>query len=318
MAQAGVQRRKAEPAMPRRPSVGKRVVKYRELYVMMLLPVAYYVIFHYVPMYGLTIAFKDFNLMKGIMNSPWAGLKYFSQVWGNPMFWQSFRNTLIISGLKLLITFPAPILLALLLNEIRAMKFKRVVQTISYLPHFISWVVLSAIVINFLSPSVGPVNALIKLTGHNAVNFVADKRWFRTVLVISTLWKGVGWGTIVYLAAFSGINPELYEAAVLDGAGRVRQTLHVTLPAIMPVVVIMLIFAVGGIINDDFDQIYNLYNQAVTSVSEVISTYVYKIGLLQMNYSFGAAVGMFKNVIAFALIIMTNAIAKRVSDYGIW
>ncbi len=299
-------------------SAKKRFIKYHELFLMLLIPMAYYIIFHYVPMYGIIIAFKDFNLMKGIMNSPWAGMKYFRQVWANPMFFQAFNNTLIISGLKLVITFPAPVLLALLLNEIGSMKFKRVVQTVSYLHHFISWVVLSAIVINFLSPSVGPVNALIKSLGGDSINFVADKRYFRTVLVVSTLWKSVGWGTIVYLAAFSAINPELYEAAVLDGAGRFRQTIHVTIPAIMPVVTIMLIFAVGGIINDDFDQIYNLYNQAVTSVSEVISTYVYKIGLLQMNYSFGAAVGVFKNVIAFALVVMTNAIAKKVSDYGIW
>ena len=299
-------------------SMRKRFIRYYELFLMLLIPIAYYIIFHYIPMYGLSIAFKEYNLMKGVMDSPWIGMTYFKQVWSNPMFWMAFMNTLIISALKLVITFPAPIVLALLLNELRNLKFKKIVQTVSYLPHFISWVVLSAIVINFLSPSVGPLNAIIKMTGNNAINFVAEKRYFRSVLILSSLWKGVGWGTIVYLAAFSSINPELYEAAVIDGAGRLRQTINVTIPSIMHVVIIMLIFAIGGIINDDFDQIYNLYNDAVVSVAEVISTYVYKIGLLRMNYSFGAAVGMFKNVIAFTLIILTNAVAKKVSDYGIW
>ncbi len=296
-----------------------RQYKVHKALLLMLIPgMLYYLLFHYKPMYGLLIAFKDYRLLDGVMGSPWAGFKYFEQAFSSAEFWRVFKNTIILSCYKLIFTFPAPIILALMLNEVRCLKFKKVVQTLTYLPHFISWVVLAGVIINFLSPSVGPINMIIRAFGGDPIYFMGEKKYFRAILVISSIWKEVGWGTIVYLAALSNVDTQLYEAAVLDGAGRLRQTWTVTLPAITNVIVIMLIMQVGKILNDDFDQIYNMYNPAVYSVAEVLSTYIYKMGLEQAQYSFSTAVGLFKNVIAFALVIMTNTISNKVSDYGLW
>ena len=296
----------------------KQYITYKSLVLMFIPGLIYYIIFHYVPMYGLIISFKDFNILDGIMASPWAGIKHFEMAFKSEEFWTVFKNTLIISGMKLIFNFPAPIILALLLNEVKNIYFKKVVQTITYMPHFLSWVVLAGIVINFLSPSTGPINMLIKSMGGTPIYFIGSRNWFRQVLVGSALWKEVGWGTIVYLAALSNVDIEVYEAAVLDGANKFKQTIYVTLPAILPVIVIMFIFAVGAIVNDDFDQIFNLYNPAVYSVGDVLSTYIYRVGLENMMYSYSAAVGLFKNVIAFALIIITNKISKKYSEYGLW
>jgi putative aldouronate transport system permease protein len=233
-------------------------------------------------------------------------------------FWEVLRNTFIISGLKLVFGFPAPILLSLMLNEIRCTRFKRTVQTISYLPHFLSWIILSGIFIQFLSPSIGPLNILLKGMGIKPIYFLADEKWFRSVLVATHIWKTVGWGTIVYLAALTNINPEYYEAAYIDGANRWHCIRYITLPSLAPVITIMLIFAVGGIIEDDFNQIFNMYNEAVYSVGDVISTYTYRRGLVKLDYSFATAVDLFKNIIAFVLIITANKIANRINEYGIW
>ena len=290
-----------------------------QLLVMLVPVVAYYLIFHYWPMYGIVIAFKDFKVARGILGSSWTEplFKHFITAYNNPQAMQALGNTIIISVMKLLFTFPAPIVLALLLNEVRNRYFKRVVQTFTYLPHFLSWVVLSGIFIQFFSSN-GPINAIIQAVGGTPKLPMHQPGTFRWMLVLSSLWKEVGWGTIIYLASLSNVDSELYEAAVLDGAGRFQQTLHVTLPAISPVVVIMLIFAIGGLINDDFDQIYNMTNPAVFSVSDVLSTFVYRTGLQEMRFSYSTAVGLFKNVVAFALIMMTNGIARRISDYGLW
>ncbi|MGI5900692.1 MAG: ABC transporter permease [Christensenellales bacterium] len=280
--------------------------------------IAYYIVFCYTPIYGLVIAFKDYKIVKGFMGSSWVGVKQFQTAFGDPEFFAVFRNTLMISAYKLAIGFPAPILLALLLNEIGNLRFKKVVQTISYLPHFISWVVLGGITINLLSPSTGVVNRIIMALGGKPVYFIASLRWFRTVLVATNIWKGIGWGSIVYIAAIGGVDTELYEAAALDGAGRLKQVVHVVIPSIAPVIVIMLIFAVGGIVNDDFDQVFNLYNPTVYSVGDVLSTYTYRQGLERIRYSYSTAVGLFRNVISFALVVATNAIAKHFSEYGLW
>lgn len=285
---------------------------------MMIPGVVWYLVFMYVPMYGLIISIKDFKILDGIMGSPWAGMKYFKMAFASQDFWQVFRNTLVISGLKLLVNFPAPIILALLLNEVRNMLFKRVTQTISYLPYFLSWVVLGGIVINFLSPSTGPINMIIKSLGGQPINFISSPTYFRQIVIMSSLWKEIGWSSIVYLAALSGVNPNLYEAASIDGAGKWKQTIHITLPAISPIIVVMLIFAVGKIVNDDFDQIFNLYNPAVYSVGDVLSTYIYKVGLENMRYSFSAAIEFFKNAISFGLVLSTNYLARRFSEYGLW
>jgi putative aldouronate transport system permease protein len=256
--------------------------------------------------------------MSGIVSSPWAGTKYYQEALLNPEFWRVFKNTLIISGLKLLINFPAPIIFALLLNEVRNIKLKKIVQTVSYLPHFLSWVVLSGVVVAFLSPSTGPINAIISSFGGEPIYFVANKNFFRPVLIFSSMWKEVGWSSIIYLAALANVDTELYEAAILDGANRFKQTIHVTLPSISGVVIIMFIFAVGGIVNDDFDQIFNLYTSAVYSVGDVLSTYVYRTGLEGMQYSYSTAIGLFKNLIAFTLILTTNYLSSKFSEYGLW
>lgn len=292
--------------------------KHRYLVLMFAPAVLYYVIFHYMPIYGILIAFKDYKFSLGIWGSHWVGLEHFRDLFATESFWQVLRNTLIISFYKLIFGFPAPILLAILLNEVRLVLFKRIFQTVTYLPHFLSWIVVSGIFIQFFSPSAGPVNAVIQMLGLKPIYFLADPDWFRSILVATEIWKGIGWGSIIYLAALTGINPELYEAATVDGAGRLARIRYITLPSLVPVITIMLIFAAGSIINDDFDQIFNLYNTAVYSVGDVVSTYTYRKGLVGMEYSFATTVGLFKNVLAFIILLTANTIARKVNDYGLW
>ncbi len=302
----------------RAPALLKEYYRYRYLMLLMLPGLAYYVIFHYAPMFGVQLAFKNFVVRKGIWGSPWVGLHYFEVLFKYPSFWEVFRNTIIISAYKISVGFIMPIIFAVLLNEISHMPYKRVTQTLSYLPHFISWVVLGGLLKQFLSPSIGPVNILFKAMGLEPIFFLGDPEWFRFTLVLSSIWKGLGWGSIIYLAAIAGIDPQLYEAAVIDGAGRLRRVLSITVPSLVPVITIMLIFAVRGIVLDDFDQIFNLYNTAVYSVGDVLSTYIYRVGLQNFEFSLSTAVNLFRNLIAFALIILANAVAKRINEYGIW
>lgn len=288
-------------------------------YYMMLLPILlYFIVFKYGPMYGIIISFKEFYPLKGIAGSEWVGLEHFKTMFTGLYFWPVFKNTIIISFYKLIWGFPAPIILALIINEIGNAKFKKVAQTVSYMPHFLSWVIVSGIVIEMLSPSRGPLNVLFTSLGLETIYFVADPKWFRAVLVGSGIWQGIGWGSIIYLAAISGIDPQLYEAASIDGATRFQRIRFITLPSLKPVVVIMLIFACGRIINDNFEQIYNLLNPNVYSVGDVISTYTYEQGLVNLQYSYSTAVGLFKNIISFSLVVLANSIAKRVSEYAIW
>lgn len=291
--------------------------KYYALSLLLLPVIIYYVIFHYVPMYGIIIAFKRYSFSGGIFGSPWVGLENFRRMFSSESFFEIFRNTLIISLYKLVTGFPASIIFAILLNELRNAKFKKAVQTISYLPHFLSWVVLGGMFMQLLALN-GPINIMLSKIGIEPIYFLGDTSYFRGVLVVTSLWKGVGWGSIIYLAALTGVDPQLYEAAKIDGAGKLKQIIHVTLPALVPVITIMFIFNVGSIINDDFDQIFNLYNEAVYSVGDVISTYNYRIGLLNNEYSYSTAVGLFKNVISVTLIVITNFLAKKYNDYGIW
>jgi len=292
--------------------------KYRYLTLMFVPAAVYYVIFHYVPIYGVLIAFKNYKFSLGILGSPWVGLEHFRDLFALGSFWQVFRNTLLISFYKLVFGFPAPIVFAILLNEIRLSFFKKAVQTISYFPHFLSWVVLGGLAIQFLSPSIGPVNIALQALGFKPIFFLGSAEWFRSVLVATDIWKELGWGTIVYLAAITGVNPELHEAATVDGANRYHRIRYITLPAMAPVITIMLIFAVGRLVNDDFDQVFNLYNPAVMEVGDVLSTYTYRIGLVDMQYSFSTAVGLFKNIIAFTLVLIANAAAKKYNEYGLW
>lgn len=292
--------------------------KYKYLTLLFLPAVVYYIVFHYIPIYGVIIAFKSYKFSLGILGSPWVGLEHFKDLFAVPSFWQVFRNTLIISLYKFIFGFPIPIIFALLLNEIRRAFFKKVVQTVSYFPHFLSWVVLAGMAVSFLSPSSGPVNLIMQAMGMKPIYFLGNPEWFRTVLVASDIWKELGWSTIVYLAAIAGVNPELYETATVDGAGRLQRVWSVTLPAMTPVITIMLIFAVGRLVSDDFDQVYNLLNPAVLGVGDVLGTYTYRMGLVNMEYSFATAVGLFRNIIAFVLILMANYIAKKINDYGLW
>ena len=292
--------------------------KQRYLFIALIPAIIYYIIFHYGPMYGLTIAFKDFNFSKGIMGSEWVGFKNFALFLSTRDFRTVLSNTLIISLMQLIIGFPIPIIFALLLNEVRVKSYKRVIQTISYMPHFFSWVVLAGIFIEILSPSRGLVNVIITKLGGEPIHFMADKAWFRWVLVFSSIWKEMGWNSIIYLAALTGIDACLYEAASIDGASRMKQMYYVTIPSIMPIVSIMLIMSIGKLLNDNFDQIMNMYNSSVYSVADVISTYVYRMGLVDFKYSFATAVDVFKNVISFMLVILANTVAKKVGDYGIW
>jgi len=292
--------------------------KHRYLLCLFIPAIIYYIIFKYGPMYGIQLAFKDYKFRLGITGSEWVGLQNFADLLQMQSFKEVFFNTIIISGYKLVFGFPAPIILALLLNEVRHKYFKKTIQTISYLPHFLSWVILAGMFTQILSPSIGPINILFKSIGIKPIYFLGEEKWFRSVLVSTGIWKGIGWGSIVYLAALSSISIELYEAAIIDGASRWKQAWYITLPSLMPVITIMLILAAGGIIDDDFDQIFNMYNDAVYSVGDVISTYTYRRGLVNMQYGFATAVSLFKNVISLVLIFITNLISRRINEYGIW
>jgi putative aldouronate transport system permease protein len=281
----------------------------------------YFLIFDYIPMFGIIVAFKDISPFEGvcaIFTNDWVGFKHFVRFWNSYYFWNVMRNTLLISGYKLLIGFPASILLALLLNELRNAVFKRIVQTISYLPHFISTVVVAGLAMMVLSTDGGLVNAIIVQFGGETIHFLGNPSYFRSVLVISHVWQTIGWGSILYLAAMTGIDPGLYEAAKMDGASRIRQAWHITLPGIAPVIVILLILSIGGLLNAGFEKVLLLYSPAVYEVADIIDTYVYREGLSKLDYSFATAVGLFKNVLAMFLILGANYIAKKMNQTGIW
>ncbi len=297
-----------------------RYKKYPALCVMLLPVVAYFIVFKYVPMAGIAMAFKDYKLGLGIWRSPWNGLENFRKAFSTVSFVRSVKNTLLISLLKLAVGFPSAIIFALLLNEVRHAAFKRCVQTVSYLPHFLSWVVMAGILSQLLSPNNGAVNYLLtRWFGlEKPIYFLGDNGYFRGTLVVTDLWKGVGWSSILYLATISSIDPCLYEAAICDGASRMQRVWYITLPCILPTITIMLILNCGSIMDAGFDQVLNLYNAAVYKTGDIIDTYVYRYGLGKMQYSLGTAVGLFKNLIGFALVVLTNFIARAISGDGIW
>lgn len=315
-------KRKTETAQNvRKKTLAQRMKPYAALYLMLLPGLALILIFCYGPMYGLQIAFKDYNIGLGIWNSPWVGLEHFQKFLSTDAAIRALTNTIIISALKLVFSFPMPILLAVVLNEIGNQTFKRVAQTISYLPHFISWIIVASLLNNLLSPSTGVINAFIQQLGRDPIYFLADKNWFRPILVISNIWKEIGWSSVVYLAALSGIDPSLYEAAIVDGATRVQRITRITLPSIMPIAVTMLILSMGSIMSAGFDQVFNLYSPQVYDVGDILDTYVYRRGLVDMSYSFSTAVGLFKSVVGLILVVAVNVIAKRLSpdhEAGLW
>lgn len=313
-----LQAKTKQKGRPESQSLLMRYWKNRYLALLLLPGIAYYLIFCYYPLFGIQIAFRDFTYNGGIWHSKWVGFQNFIDLFATRSFFEVLRNTLLIGIYKLIFYFPSGIIFAILLSELRSRWFKRTVQTVSYLPHFVSWVILGGLFLQFLSPTTGPVNMLLKLVGIKPIFFLADTAWFRSVLVITGIWKEAGWDSIIYIAAIAGINFEIYESAYIDGANRFQRIRHITLPSIAPVITIMLIFAVGRIVKDDFNQVFSLYNPSVYKVGDVLSTYIYRMGLVDMKYSFATAVGLFKNVVAFIFIIAANSITKRVNDYGIW
>jgi putative aldouronate transport system permease protein len=299
-------------------SLAKRMWEHKVLYLLMLPCIISLLVFQYYPMYGATLAFKDYKYNLGIMGSPWVGFKHFQTFFTSLEFWEVIRNTVIISGLKILFAFPAPIILALLLNELRQPKFKRVIQTMSYLPNFVSWVVVVSLMTVIFTPYGGIVNNIRQLFGLDSIFFLGEKDYFYPIVVLSDIWKGAGWGSIIYLSALSGISPELYESAILDGAGRLKCTWYITIPGIKTTIGIMLIYAIGGILNAGFDQILLLQQPANMLQSEILDTFVLKTGLNYGKFEYATAIGLFKSVFSFCLIALTNQFAKKFFEVGIW
>lgn len=286
---------------------------------MMLLPVAVYlIIFKYAPIIGELIAFKNYRIADGIWGSPWVGFAQFESLFASKDFYIILKNTLMLNLYQLVFAFPVPIVLAVMLNEVRVEWYKRTLQNLLYIPHFISWIVLGSIVIGLLSPSTGFVNYILKGFGLEPIYFMSDRNWWPVVFVGSGIWKDAGFNTILYLAAMSSINPALYEAARIDGASKLRQIWHVTFPGIRSTIAILLILQVGKMMDVGFEHVFVLRNSAVTSVAEVISTYVYSRGLLSLQYSYAAAMGLFQSVVALILIVTVNRIIKALGERGLW
>ena len=292
-----------------------RIHEYRYVYLMLIPAVAAMIIFCYAPMYGIQIAFKNYKPRSGIWGSQWVGFKYFLRMFREQTFMTVLRNTLVISGLRLVICFPAGVIFALMLNEIGNQRLKKVAQTISYMPHFVSWVVLGGIVKSLLSLN-GPVNALVKLCGGTPAIWLTKSNYFIPIVLVTDIWKSMGWGSIVYLAAMAGIPMDQYESAEIDGASRFQRIWYITLPSILPVVMTMFILRIGNIMSAGFDQIFNLYSAAVYDVADIIDTYSYRVGLIDNNFSYSAAIGLFKNVLGFALMIAVNQLTKTTNKHG--
>lgn len=298
-------------------TVWNRLKRFRHLYWMLLIPVAYYLLFHYAPMYGVTIAFKKFNARQGILGSPWVGLKHFNKFMGDPYFWQVVGNTLAINLMDVVLGFPAPIILALLLNEVRSSRFKRAVQTISYLPHFLSTMVVCGMLTNFMARD-GLVNDIIAHLGGERTALLSKPELFRWIYVFSGIWQGVGWGAIIYLAALSGVNVELYEVAELDGANRWQQIWNITLPCIAGTISIQLILRCGSLLGSNTDKILLLYNSYTMPVADQIGTYVYRRGLLENSTSYSTAVGLFNSVIGMLMLVAVNFLSRRISETSLF
>lgn len=293
--------------------------KYRALFIMLLPGLALITVFCYAPMYGVILAFKDFVITQGIMASPWAGFKYFQEAFRDQLFLQAVTNTFILAGWKLLAGTPVAILFALLLNEIKSLRYKRFVQTVSYLPYFMSWVILGGIFFSVLSLN-GPINGLIELAGLDKVMFLGDSKYFRGVLIITDIWKSFGWSAVLYIAAISGIDQEMYEAARIDGSNRFQNMRYITLPSILSVICINFILSLSNILNANFDQVYNMYSVTVYDVSDIIDTYVYRVGLRGMKLSYGTAIGLFKSLVALALVFCSNTLIHKVGgkENALW
>lgn len=291
--------------------------RYKYRYIFIWIGVLYFIIFKYLPMYGVLIAFQDYRIGGGFVDGPWVGFKHFITFFENPDFTQILINTVLISIYRLLFGFFPPIILAILLNEVVFTRFKKAIQTLTYLPHFLSWVIIYGVAIAFLSEGSGLVNQWLRGMDQETIAFLTSKEWFRSLIVASDMWKDTGWGTIIFLAALTGINPQLYEAAIVDGANKWRQILHITLPGIAPVMVLLFILRLGNILDAGMEQILVFYNPLVYSVGDIIDTWAYRMGILEGRLSLASAVGFFKSVIGLVLILAANQLAKKY-DSQIW
>ncbi|WP_042167770.1 ABC transporter permease [Paenibacillus gorillae] len=304
-----------------KPAFGRFLIKdlvgNRYLYIMMLPVLAYYLIFHYAPMYGVLIAFKDYSPMKGILGSPWVDFKHFETFFNSYYFLRVLKNTLLISVYSLLFEFPAPIILALLINEVRSRSYKRVVQSITYMPYFISMIVIAGLIRDF-TDSGGVLNSIYMYFGGDGTSMLQNEGLFRPIYILSEIWQKAGWESIIYLAALAGIDQGQYEAARIDGAGRLKQIWHITLPGLMPTIVILFILRMGNLLNVGFEKIILLYNPVIYETADVISSFVYRKGLLEFNWSYSTAVGLFNSVINLTLLILANWISKRVTNSSLW
>lgn len=297
--------------------LSKHIKKEWRLYSFLIIPILYFVIFKYTPMFGNIIAFRKYSGGVNIFGEKWVGLRYFKQFLKEPSFWRAFRNTLFLSVSYLIVRFPLTLIFALLLNEIRNIKWKKFVQTVSYLPHFISMVIIAGMIKEVVSLS-GPINTLLSSFGMEKISFIQEASWFPPIYIISGIWQALGWGTILYLAAMTGINTELYEAARVDGANRFRQALHVTIPGILPTIVTLLILDIGGIMGSNFEKIILLYLPSTYETADVISTLVYRMGISGGNFSYATAVGLFEGIIGLILVTTANFVSKKITESSLW
>ncbi len=315
-AAAKVAKRAAKKAqMP----LGRHILRYWRLYLFLLIPVVYYIIFRYIPMAGNIIAFRRFRAGGSIFGSKWVAFRYFEQFIEDPGFWRAFRNTLSLNITYLVFRFPLTLIFALLLNEIRNIRWKKFVQTVSYLPHFISMVIIAGMIRELLSTN-GPINAIIEAFGGEAITFISLPEWFPTIFVGSGLWQGLGWGTILYLAAIAGISPDLYEAAEIDGANRFQRVWHITLPCILPTITTLLILDIGGLVGSGgaFEKVFLLYNPMTYETADIVSTLVYRMGLGSGNYSYATAIGLFEGLINLVLLTLANIVSKKTTQSGLF
>jgi len=296
----------------------KRIRRNKWLYLMIAPGLIYFLVFKYIPMYGLIISFQDYKPFRGITGSEWVGLEHFRRLFAEPDFLNILSNTLILFSLNILIYFPIPIILALMLNELRISFFRRFFQTLIYLPHFMSWVIIVSIGYVMLTMDGGIINELLSWMGFEKINFLLNSAWFRPTYIIQVIWREAGWGTIIYLAAIASVDTQLYEAARMDGAGRLRQIWHITLPAIRSVIIVLLILKIGDVLELGFEHVYLLLNSMNRDVAEIIDTYVYTAGLRQMKFSYSAAIGFFKSIVGLILVVIANRLAKKFGEEGVY
>ncbi|MCL7748242.1 sugar ABC transporter permease [Halalkalibacter sp. MEB205] len=306
------------PKPDKRAELMKRIKKNKWIYLMITPGILYFFIYKYIPMYGLIIAFQDYKPYLGISGSEWVGFQHFERLFTSPDFWMIFRNTLALFGLQILVFFPIPIIIALMLNEVRNQMFKRSVQTLIYIPHFMSWVVIVSISFVMLTLDGGIINSLLEMMGFQKINFLMNPDTFRPMYILQVIWREAGWGTIIFLAAIAAVDPQLYEAAKMDGANRLRQAWHITLPAIRSVIVVLLILKIGDVLELGFEHVYLLLNASNREVGEIFDTYVYTAGLKQGQFSYATAVGFFKGIVGLILVMFANWLAKRAGEEGVY